>query len=76
MIKFTEISKKAIKEFFRVSLIGAIPTVIDGLSKGIIDWRLVGITFTISFLKAVDKFLHEAGKETKNKTLITGLVRF
>lgn len=67
---------KSLLELGRISVLAAIPVIIDGLLKGVVDWRLVGISAIIAFLKALDKFLHELGIETKNDTLTLGLTRF
>lgn len=64
------------KEFFRVCVLAAIPVVIDGLAKGMVDFRVVAITAAIAGLRFVDKVLHELGKEKGNDTLTKGLTRF
>lgn len=64
------------KEFMRVIVLAAIPLLIDGLSAGVVDWRLVGITAAIAGLRFLDKLLHEYGKETDNKRLVRGLTQF
>jgi len=70
------ILQEALIEGLRVSLLAAIPVVIDGLSAGAVDWRLVGISGLIALLRFVDKYLHLLGKETENESLTRGLTRF
>lgn len=53
---------EAIKELMRVGIIAALPLVIDGLSKGALDLKLVGIAALIAVLRAVDKYVHEEPK--------------
>ncbi len=70
---------EALKEALRVVMISIIPILIDGLTRGIVDSRLVAITAAITFLRAVDKWLHEWGKESEGRlaTLAEGgLTRF
>lgn len=55
---------ETLKEFVRTSLIAAIPVVVDGLSKGVVDWHLVGVAAAIAALRALDKFLHEGNVAT------------
>lgn len=65
---------ETVKELLRTGLIAAIPVLVDGLSAGLIDWRLAGIAAGIAVLRALDKFLHEWGKQSDTK--IQGLVGF
>jgi len=67
---------KSVKEFGRIGLIAAVPLVINGLNEGKLDWRIIVVAVAIAVLKAIDKLLHEVGKESKTEGLITGLVRF
>ena len=67
---------EAIKEGLRIVVISIIPILIDGFTRGEIDIRLVGITAAITALRALDKWLHETGKETGNESLEKGLTRF
>lgn len=55
---------EGVTELFRTGLIAVIPLIIDGLSTGVINWRVVGIAGAISVLRAVDKWLHAKGVET------------
>lgn len=50
---------EGIKELLRTGVLAAIPVLIDGLSKGQVDFRLAGIAFAIAVLRAIDKVLHE-----------------
>lgn len=77
---------EAIKEFFRIILLGIIPITIEGLSNGEINLKLIGITGAIAGLKFIDKYLHKTGKEIdffqkksrnkKTSPLTRGLTRF
>lgn len=67
---------EAIKEFTRIGLLAAIPVLIDGLNNNHIDWRLIGVSFAIAVLKAIDKYLHKLGREYKKDSLVKGLTRF
>jgi hypothetical protein len=79
---------EAVKEFLRYLLIGLsasiIPAVLVGINTTVgsfeINWMLVlalaVATLLGALVKAVDKFLHEWGKETENDGLTKGLTRF
>ena len=67
---------EGLTELGRIALIAIIPIMIDGLLKGIIDWRLIGISALIAVLKAIDKFLHKLGVQEDNDSLTLGLTRF
>ena len=67
---------KALKEAGRIILIAIIPLVIDGLNRNAINVRAIIILAAITFLRFVDKLLHEEGKLRKNETLKEGLTRF
>lgn len=64
------------KEFARIVVLAIIPVIILGLEKGEVNPKLILITGGIALLRAVDKMLHEWGKEENNKTLEGGLTRF
>lgn len=68
--------RKAVLEAMRVMVLAAIPVLIDGLSSGLIDWRLVGVTVAVAGLRFLDKLLHEYGKEAGDDRLVKGLTRF
>lgn len=61
-----------LKEAGRVVVLAVVPVLIDSLQKGIVDWRVIGITGAIAFLRFVDKALHEM----EPKGVSGGLVRF
>ena len=63
---------EAVKEFLRIAVLAAIPIIIDGLTAGLVDVRLVAITAAIALLRAIDKFLHE----TAPTGTAGGLTRF
>ena len=69
---FTE----AIRELFRVGVLAILPVSIGMLEKNTFDWKLVGITFAIAVLRAIDKWLHEYGKITDQDEISKGLTRF
>lgn len=68
--------QKALLEGLRIVAISVIPIIIDGLSNGVVDLRLVAITGAITALRFIDKLLHELGKETESEVLVKGLTRF
>lgn len=51
----------AVQELLRTGIIAAIPVLIDGLSAGEMNWRLVGVAAAIAVLRALDKLLHKEG---------------
>ena len=67
---------EAFKEFLRVVLLAVVPVLIVGLENGNLNLRFVGLTAGIAFLRALDKVLHEWGKEENNKLAEGGLTRF
>jgi len=56
---------EALKEAGRVLVLAIIPVLIDSLSKGSIDWKVVAVTGAIALLRFVYKFLHENAPEGK-----------
>jgi hypothetical protein len=73
------------KEFLRVVVLAIIPLLIDGLSKGYMEWSLIWITGAIAGLRFIDKYLHLLGvaaeeASTKKKPVVSpltlGLTRF
>jgi len=60
--------KEAVKEFFRVIVLAAIPVFIVGLEKQEIDLRMVLVIVGVAGLKFVDKLLHESGVAKKGLT--------
>lgn len=79
---------EAVKEFCRFLLVGLSASIIPAVLMGIdttvgsfaINWvlvlALVVATVLGALVKAIDKFLHEWGKETENDGLTKGLTRF
>ena len=68
--------QEASLEFARVCVLAAIPIMIDGLTSGKFDWKLIGITAAIAGLRWIDKYLHTLGKDEGIASLVTGLTRF
>jgi len=60
--------KEALKEAGRVVALAVIPLLIDGVTRGVFDWRLYAITGAVAFLRFVDKWLHETGHAEKGIT--------
>lgn len=71
-----EIIKKALLEMGRIMAIAAIPLLVDGLTQGMINWRVIAIAVVIAGLKFWDKLLHEYGKTEGNEKFLKGLTRF
>jgi hypothetical protein len=67
---------EALKQGGRVFAVAVIPLLIDQLTRDSINWRALIITGVIAVLMAVDKGLHEEGKETGSENLTKGLTRF
>lgn len=68
--------KKAGLEMLRVTVLAIIPVLIMSLENGQVDLKYLGIVAGIAALRAVDKFLHEVGKDEDMSQLIKGLTRF
>lgn len=73
---------EALKELLRVVLIAVLPILISSLESGKIDYKIILVTAAIALLRAVDKWMHEWGKNEANKNfdlaqkLKGGLTRF
>lgn len=67
---------EAIKELLRVMVLAAVPVIITSLERGSVDYREVLVVMAIAGLKALDKYLHEIGKETGVEEIAKGLTRF
>lgn len=67
---------EALKELGRVVVLSVIPVLITSLENMEIDWKLVGTIAAIAALRALDKWLHETGKEKANDLMMAGLTRF
>ena len=77
---FSKAIIEAGKELARVVLLAIIPVLMVGINinTGELDFNLqltlaVGL---LALLRAVDKWLHETGKETDNDILARGLTQF
>jgi len=53
---------EALKELGRVAVIAMIPILIDGLSRGEINWSLVASAGMIAVLRGIDKYAHLESK--------------
>lgn len=62
--------KEAVKEALRVVVLAIIPVIIDSLSKGEVDVKLVVTVGVVALLRFIDSWLHETGKAK------LGLTRF
>lgn len=72
-----EALKEALKEALRVIVLAIIPVALVSLENGnFVDWKLVYMAALIAFLRFVDKWLHEEGKDTKNPIMEGGITRF
>lgn len=67
---------EAVKEGLRVVAIAVIPVVIVMIENGSMDYKTVSVVAVVALLRAVDKFLHETGKEAGDSSLIKGITRF
>lgn len=65
---------EAIKEPLRLLVIALIPLLINWISGQ--PWDPQFITIAIIVIRAVDKILHDYGKESGNSLLEGGLTRF
>ena len=78
--------KEALKEGARVVAIGVVSYLLtEGAVLGLINvtgiqidqtTKLMVVGFVTTFLRSVDKWLHEEGKDSENKTMSKGLTRF
>ena len=76
-----EIIIKSLLEFFRIILIAVIPVTISSIEAGAVDLKAIAIVGVIAGLKAIDRLLHNLGKEIEEDTgeesaLTTGITRF
>lgn len=71
-MKLSEALISALKEGARVVVLAVIPLLIDSLSAGEINWRIIAIAGVIALLRFLDKFLHEQEPEG----VAGGLTRF
>lgn len=63
--QFTSPFAEALKEAFRITLFSIPAELITALQTEKIDMRILAINISIIFLRALDKYLHEKGKEEK-----------
>jgi hypothetical protein len=71
-----EALKKALLEGLRVIVIAILPILISSIESGMVDFRLLAMTGSVAFLRFVDKWIHEIGKESGDDRLKLGLTRF
>ena len=64
------------KELLRVVLLAVVPLLVFGLESGQVDLKVVWTAAGVAALRAIDKFLHEWGKEVKSDVLEGGITRF
>ena len=76
IIPSREILVDGVKEFLRVGVVAVLPVAIAQLESQKIDWKIVAIVFVIAVLKAIDRALHEYGKNVGNENLEKSLLRF
>lgn len=67
---------EAVKEGLRVVALAVLPVLVDSLTQGEVNWRFIAITGAVAALRFIDAWLHEVGKEEKNKLMEGGLTRF
>jgi hypothetical protein len=65
---------EAIKEPLRLLVIALLPLVVNWLSGQ--PWNTEFIAIAVIVLRAIDKILHDYGKESGNTVLEGGLTRF
>jgi len=54
---------EAVKELLRIAILASAAVLVDGLQKGHVDWKLVGVSALIAVIKAIDKYFHKSGVE-------------
>lgn len=67
---------EASKEALRVVILSIIPILITQIETNVIELKVLAVVALLSFLRWVDKYLHEVGKENGDDRLKTGLTRF
>lgn len=65
---------EAFKEGMRVVVLAIIPIVVVELENGGLDWKLIGVTAAVAFLRFVDSWLHESAKEQPKAERNEGLM--
>lgn len=66
---------EASKEALRVVILSIVPILITQIETNVFDLRVLGVVALLAFLRWVDKYLHEVGKENGDGR-IKGLTRF
>ena len=59
---------EALKEAGRVVVLAIIPVLIDGLTKGVVDFKLVAVVAMVAALRFLDSWLHKSGVAEKGIT--------
>lgn len=67
---------EALKEALRLVLLSVLPVVILQVETGVFDTKVLLTLATVAALRALDKFVHEWGKETGDANLEKGITRF
>lgn len=75
-MKIKEMVIDALKEGGRVFIVAAIPILVSQLSNGNFDWRLVIFAGLAAVLRALDSWVHDYMKATKQEGLWKGLIGF
>lgn len=52
--------KEAGKELLRVVLIAVVPVLIDSLTKGSVDYRVILTVAGVAVLRSIERYLHKA----------------
>ena len=66
---------EASKEALRVVILSIVPILITQIETNVFDFKVLGVVALLAFLRWVDKYLHEVGKENGDGR-IKGLTRF
>lgn len=67
---------KGLKEAGRVLVLSIIPVAIVQMTNDSFNFKALWMVAGITFLKFIDKVLHEKGKVDENKSLELGITRF
>ena len=59
---------EALKEAGRVVVLAIIPVLIDGLTKGVVDFKMVAVVAMVAALRFLDSWLHKSGVAEKGIT--------
>lgn len=55
---------EGLKEVLRLSIIAVLPVLIEALTSGTLEWKVILVAFAIAFLKGIDKWVHLSDIET------------